>query len=459
MLLDLNRFSFPVFRKEIRQLVALALPMLLAQVAQVGIGFVDTVMAGGAGKEDLAAVALGSSAFSTVYITFMGIMAALNPIIAQLYGANKNDEVGETGRQGIWFGLALGVFGMLLMWVVITPFRHWLTLSDYVEDTMAQYMLFTGLAMPAAMMHRALHAYASSLNRPRVIMLVSFAAFLLNIPLNYIFVYGKFGMPALGGAGCGLATAMVFWFSAVSLWLYIAKEKFFRPFGLTAKIGKPDSAVFKQIWKIGAPIGLSYFLEASAFSFIVFLVAPFGEDYVAAQQVVISLTGMIYMIPQSVGSAGTVRVGFSLGRREFLRARYISGVSLVLGWLLAVCTALFLVLLRFPLADMYTDDTAVLGIAATVLLFAALFQLADSTQCIASYALRGYKVTKMPMFIHAAAFWGCGLLPGYLLANHFEMGIYGFWTALIASLTVAAVALVWCLELCSRELVKSHKVV
>ena len=436
MLLDLNRFSFSVFLKEVRLLTALALPMLLAQVAQVGIGFVDTVMAGDASTEDLAAVALGSSAFATVYITFMGIMAALNPMIAQLYGAGKTDEVGETGRQGIWFGLFLGIFGMVLMWAAITPFRNWLTLSDYVEGTMAQYMLFTSLAMPAAMVHRALHAYASSLNRPRLIML-----------------------PALGGAGCGLATMAVFWFSALALWIYIAKEKFFRPFGLTAKFGKPDWAVFKQIWKIGAPIGLSYFLEASAFSFIVFLIAPFGEAYVAAQQVGISLSGILYMIPQSVGSAGTVRIGFSLGRREFSRARYISGVSLVSGWALAVITVLSLVLFRSPLASMYNKDPAVLSIAATVLLFAGLFQPADFTQCTASYALRGYKVTKVPMFIHAAAFWGCGLLPGYLLAYRFDMGIYGFWTALIASLTIAAVALVWCLELCSREMVRSHKVV
>ena len=202
MLLDLNRFSYPVFKKEIRLLVALAVPMLLAQVAQVGIGFVDTVMAGRAGKDDLAAVALGSGVFSTVYITFIGIMTALNPMIAQLNGAGKTDEVGETGRQGVWFGLSLGLFGMLLIWALVIPFQNYLTLNDYVERTIAQYMLFTGLAMPAAMVHRALHAYATSLNRPRAIMLVSIAAFALNVPLNYIFVYGKFGLPAMGGAGC-----------------------------------------------------------------------------------------------------------------------------------------------------------------------------------------------------------------------------------------------------------------
>ncbi|WP_416190849.1 MATE family efflux transporter [Neisseria sp. CCUG12390] len=456
MFLDINRYPFPVFNKEIRHLVVLAVPMLLAQVAQVGIGFVDTVMAGGAGKEDLAAVALGSGAFATIFITFIGIMTALNPIIAQLNGAGKLSEVGETGRQGLWFGLALGVFGMLLMWAVIVPFQNWLDLSVYVEDTMAHYMVFTGLAMPAAMVHRALHAYASSLNRPRAIMWVSVAAFFLNVPLNYIFVYGKFGMPALGGAGCGLATAFVFWFSAAALWLYVAKQQYFKKFGLTDTFSKPDFAAFKNFWKLGAPIGLSYFLEASAFTFIVFLVARLGEDYVAAQQVVISLTGIIYMIPQSVGSASTVRVSFALGRRQFARARYISGVSLILGWALAVMTALALVSLRFPLAGMYTDDAAVLNIAAAVLLLAALFQLSDSTQCIASYALRGYKVTKVPMFIHAVAFWLCGLLPGYVLAYRFGMGLHGFWTALIVSLTIAAVALVWCLELCSKSFVKSY---
>ena len=452
MLLDLNRFSFPVFLKEVRLLAALALPMLLAQVAQVGIGFVDTVMAGGAGKEDLAAVALGSSAFATVYITFIGIMAALNPMIAQLYGAGKTGEVGETGRQGIWFGLFLGIFGMVLMWAAITPFRNWLTLSDYVEGTMAQYMLFTSLAMPAAMVHRALHAYASSLNRPKPIMWVSWAALLLNIPLNYVFVYGKFGMPQLGGAGCGLATMLVCWFSTVALWLYVKKSPYFHSFGLQGGFSKPDLAMLKQFWQLGKPAGLSYFLEASLFTFIMFLIAKFGNDYVAAQQIVISLTGIIYMVPQAVGAAVTVRVGYSIGRRQKQRARYISGVGIACGLMLALCTMLLLSLLRAPLAGMYTKDAAVLQLAASVLLFSALFQLFDFTQCIASYALRGYKITRAPMLVHAAAFWGLGLIPGWLLANLAGMKIYGFWAALIVSLAAAAVLLVWLLEKHSRTI-------
>ncbi|MDO4640460.1 MAG: MATE family efflux transporter [Neisseria sp.] len=457
MLLDINRHSWAVLGKEARLLAALALPMMLAQIASVGVGFVDTVMAGAAGKDDLAAVALGSSAFSTVYITFLGIMTALNPMISQLFGAGKHTEVGETGKQGVWFGMALGLIGMVLLMVSAPLFIWYLNLPEHVENMLGQYLFFISLSMPAAMLHRALHAYASSLNRPKLIMWISWAALFLNIPLNYVFVYGKFGMPVFGGAGCGLASAIVFWFNASTLWLYIKKQNYFKPFGLSGSFSKPNTTVLKQIWRLGWPIGLSFFLEVSLFSFIVFLIAKFGADHVAAQQIVISLTSIIYMIPQAIGAATTVRVGYTLGKRQTNRARYISGVSLILGFGLAALTITLLITLRYPLAGMYTKDMSVITLAANILLFAAVFQLADFTQCIASYALRGYKITKAPMIVHGIAFWGFGLLPGYLLAN-IGMGIYGFWATLIVSLSSAAIILVWLLEKHSRTLTQRNTI-
>ena len=446
MLLDINRYSFAVFAKETKALAALAWPMMLAQIAAVGLGFVDTVMAGGAGKADLAAVALGSAAFATVFITWMGVMAALNPVVSQLHGAGEAHSVGEAGRQGLWFGLLLGLAGMGLLLAAVPPFLWYLDLPQPVEDMLAQYLWFTAPAMPAMMLYRALHAYTTSLGRTQAVMWVSWAGLLLNIPLNYVFVYGKFGLPALGGAGCGLATMLVCWFEAAALWLYVKRAAFFRPFGLANGFSKPDPAMLRQLWQLGWPSGLSYFLEASLFTFIMFLIAKFGEDYVAAQQVVISLTGIIYMIPQALGAAVTVRVGFALGRRQKRRARYIAGAGIASGLALACCTMLLLMLLRRPLASVYTSDAAVRALAAQVLLFAALFQLFDFTQCIASYALRGYKITKAPMLIHGTAFWGFGLLPGWLLANFAALKIFGFWAALIFSLACAAVLLLWLLE-------------
>ena len=452
MLFDLNRYRWAQFWQEARKTLVLALPILVAQVAQVGVGFVDTVMAGRVGAEDLAAVALGSNVFITVYVTFMGITVALNPILSQLFGAGKTAEVGEYGRQGLWFGLMLGILGMALLWLLIGPVKGYLKLGDYVDQTFALYLFFIALGMPAAMVHRALHAYASSLNKPKPIMLVSLAALLLNIPLNYIFVYGKLGMPALGGAGCGVASALVFWFNAVVLWLYVARQRYFARFGLMSRFSWPDWVAQGQVLKLGIPIGLSFFLEVSLFTFIGLLIVRFGVAQVAAQQVVMSITALLYMLPQSIGTALGVRVGQYIGMGRMLRARYASGVGVCMGLAGAVLTALLLLTFRHELVAFYTRDTAVVALGATLLAFAAFFQLSDATQTIASYALRGYKLTKVPMLIHLFTFWGFGLGLGALLGLYFNWGLYGFWTALIVALFGAAVALVWYLEQQSRRM-------
>lgn len=289
-------------------------------------------------------------------------------------------------------------------------------------------------------------------------MIVSWLCFFINIALNYVFVYGKFGMPALGGAGCGLATAIVFWLNAMILGVYIAKDKYFHEFGLTDKFSLPNIKLFGDITRLGVPIGLSFFIEVSLFSVIIFLVAQLGgdgthstENFISAQQIVISITSLIFMIPQSMGIASTVRVGMALGQRQPAKARYISGVAVFTAVGVSFLTALFLVVGRHALAGMYTDDLAVIAISGSLILFAAAFQLVDAVQCVASYALRGYKVTTIPMLIHAIAFWGCGLLPGYVLAFYVGMGIYGFWTALVVSLAVAGALLLWYLERHSKD--------
>lgn len=469
MLLDITRYSPATYKKELSALITLALPMLLSQVAQVGTGFVDTVMAGSVSKEDLSAVGLGNGLFVTVYITLMGVMTALNPMIAQAYGAHQKNNspahaIGELGRQGLWYGAMMGMIGLVIMWLAIVPFeRYFSHLSPHTLTTTQEYLWYIGLAMPACMIHRGLHAYASSLNRPKAIMYVSWICFFINIFLNWVFVYGKLGMPALGGAGCGLATAIVFWINALVLALYIAKDSHLKKFHLFGK-SLPNLARFGEITRLGVPIGLSFFIEVSLFTCIIFLVAQLGSDgtnstenFISAQQIVISITSLIFMIPQSLGIASTVRVGMALGKSQPAKARHISGVAVSFAMAVSFLTALVLVLGRFELAGLYTDDVAVIAIAGSLILFASAFQLVDAVQCVASYALRGYKVTTIPMIIHAIAFWGCGLLPGYVLAFYYGMGIYGFWTALVGSLAVAGILLLWYLERVSKKLTNSQK--
>ncbi|TDR82276.1 MATE family efflux transporter [Paludibacterium purpuratum] len=447
MLFELNRTSSGRLLGESRQIVHLALPMMIAQTAQVATGFVDAVMSGHVSTDDLAAVSIGSSIFLTCYVTLMGLVTALNPILSHMLGAGQSDRLGETGRQGLWFGLFTGLFGMALMLAIQPLLRPVLHLPVAVEDKTMLFITGTALAMPAAMVHRALHAYAASLNRPRPIMYMSIAALLLNIPLNYILIHGLFGMPRMGGAGCGWATAAAFWFNAIALFSYVAGNRHFRPYGLTRRIDPPNWRAFGEFLHLGLPIGLSFFVEISLFAFIALLIAPLGTVTVASHQAAMNFSSIIYMVPQSISSALTVLVGQRIGAGDARGARRITGVGLALGLACALLIMLTIFLWRDDIVRLYTDDPRLIDMGATLLLFAAVYQLTDSTQTIASGALRGYKLTRVPMAIHVTAFWGVGLGLGITLGlTHWltprPMGVYGFWAALVISLSAAAVLLI-----------------
>ncbi|GGX79871.1 MATE family efflux transporter [Vogesella alkaliphila] len=455
MLFHLDRAGWPRLREETRTLSHLALPMMVAQIAQVATGFVDTVMAGRVSTDDLAAVSLGASIFVTAYVTLMGVVSALNPILSHQFGAGETRGIGETARQGLWFGLLLGCLGALLMLAIQPLLRQWLSLPDTVEDKVMLYIDGAAFGMPAAMMHRALHAFASSLNRPRPIMVVSLIALLLNIPLNYMLIHGLFGLPQLGGAGCGWATGVVMWFNAITLFVYLARNRALAGYGLTQQFSWPQWSRFPAMLRLGLPIGLSFFVEVSLFSFIALLIAQLGTLVVASHQAVLNFSSLIYMIPQSIATALTIRVGQSIGSGDYQQARLISGLGIALSIAAALLTMLLVLLFRHQIIAMYSQDPAVVALGSTLMLFAAFYQLTDAMQTVASGALRGYKITTLPMVIHIVSFWGLGLGLGMVLGLTDwllpRLGVHGFWAALVVSLSVAGLTLVGYLSHISRQ--------
>ncbi|HJV06732.1 MAG TPA: MATE family efflux transporter [Chromobacteriaceae bacterium] len=456
MFFELNHASRRDILAEVRRITALALPMMVAQIAQVATSFVDTVMAGRVSTDDLAAVSLGASVFLTVYVTLLGIVTALNPILSHQLGSGERAAIGETARQGIWFGLFLGLAGAALMLLCQPLLRAWLDLPAEVEDKAMLFISGTAVGMPAAMMHRALHAYASSLNRPKPIMVVSLIALALNIPLNYLLIHGLFGLPRLGGAGCGWATGVVFWFNCLALFAYLCWHRHFRDYRLTERFSPPHWQRYLTFLQLGLPIGLSFFVEVSLFTFIALLVAQLGTVVVASHQAVLNFSSILYMLPQSLSTALSIRVGQNLGAGNYRGARFVSGVGLLTGVCLAAVVMLVVLLGRHTIMQMYSPDPRVATLGATLLLFAAIYQLTDAAQSIASGALRGYKLTTVPMLIHITSFWGLGLGLGITLGltnwlTHHAMGIVGFWFALDISLTVAALLLVSYLAFESRR--------
>ncbi|OHX14404.1 MATE family efflux transporter [Chromobacterium sphagni] len=455
MLFELNHASRADVVREARQIARLALPMMVAQIAQVATGFVDTVMAGRVSTDDLAAVSLGASVFITVYVTLMGMVAALNPILSHHLGSGRLREFGHDAAQGLWFGLLLGTLGALLMLCLEPALRHWLHLPPQVTDKVMLFITGAAIGMPAAMAHRALHAYASSLGHPKAIMVVSLLALALNIPLNYILIHGLFGLPKLGGAGCGWATGIVFWFNCLTLLAYVSWHRKFGQTRILAGLAAPDWQRFGAFFKLGLPIGLSFFVEVSLFSFIALLIAELGTVVVATHQSVLNFSSIIYMLPQSVATALSVRVGHHAGAADYQAARFTSGVGLMMGLCMAGAAMLLVLLLREPIMRMYSPDPRVVAMGTSLLLFAAVYQLTDAAQTIASGALRGYKLTTIPMLIHIASFWVVGLGLGIMLGLTDwivpHMGVYGFWTALVISLSVAALLLTRYLARASRK--------
>lgn len=435
-------------RQEAAAILRLAGPMIVAQVAQTGIAFVDTVMAGRLSAADLAAVSLGSSIWLTVFLSLSGVLMALAPMVSQVFGAQRHTEIGPLVRQGLWLGLVLG---LITFWLVRNAMPV-LVLSGATADVAAktnEFLLALSWGMPPVLMYRALYPFSSAVSKTRAIMVITLLSLLLAIPLNYIFIYGKLGLPQFGAAGCGWATAICCWFNFLAMLVYTARSRYFARFEVYRHWSWPSVAQQAHLLRLGVPIGISYLVEISAFTLVALLLAKLGAIVVAAHQITLNFSAVVYMVPQTISVALTVRVGQAIGAGHEAGAAFTSktGLQLALGF--ACCTALLIWLGAPHLAALYSNDPTVVALATTLLLYAAVYQLPDAAQVCSAGALRGYKVTSLPMLILILAFWVVALPLGYTLGLHglpwinggAPMAAAGFWLALVISLFIAAVPL------------------
>ena len=439
--------AVPSFAAELRAILRLAGPMIVAQLAQTGIALVDTVMAGRLSAADLAAVSLGSTIWLTVFLSFAGVLMALAPLVSQALGAGRQADIGPLVRQGVWLGLVLGG---LTFWLVrhAGPVLLWVDAAPEVALKTQQFLAALSWGMPAVMVYRVFYPFASAMGKTRPIMWVTLASLLLAIPLNYLLIYGKLGLPQMGAEGCGWATAICCWFNGLALGGYCALNGFFRPFDLWRWCG-PQWRVQWRLLRLGMPIGLAYLVEISAFTVVALLLARFGATVVAAHQITLNLSAILYMVPQSLSVALTVRVGLAVGAGDEPAAARTcrTGLTLALGF--AACSAIGIWLTAPWLAACYSNDPQVIALAAGLLLFAAVYQMPDAAQVCAAGALRGYRITTLPMLILVLAFWGVAVPLGYQAGLHGLPGwqhgqplaAAGFWGALVLSLFLAAACL------------------
>ena len=434
---------------EVNAMWRLAWPVLVGQLATVGMSAADVAMTGHVSADDLAAVALASSVWSIVVVTIMGVMMAVNAVIAHEVGAGTHQSIPHIVRQSLWQALGIGLVACAAINVSTLVFDH-LGLTGLVRDKAVSFVHIISIGLPPFAAYRVLYGYSASLNQTKPAMVIAVVALLLNILMNWVLIYGRWGFPALGALGCAWSTGSIMWLMLAALVWWIRRAAVYRS---TMPLDRWEKAYWPQIarmLKIGLPIGVTYCAEISAFAVVGLLVARFGVVSIAAHQIALNFISLVFMVPLSIGISLVTRVGMAVGEGDPVRARFVSWVGVAVALTFGAASASLIIIFREQIAAGYSSDSSVQALTVQLLWLAAIFQLSDSTQVAAASAIRGYKVTRPPMVIHLLSFWGCAVPLGCLLGlrtgwipgfNPQPMGVIGFWIGLVVGLTVAALLL------------------
>ncbi|OKY25501.1 MATE family efflux transporter [Thalassotalea sp. PP2-459] len=433
-----------------KRLMTLAYPILIAQLIQTLMGFADTVMAGRVSSTDMAAIAVASSIWLPIILTISGVVMALAAIVSQLSGANDYKKIGAATQQTAWISFFMSVALIALYYGVAPYIQANVSLEPQLQQLLFDYLEYVVWGGPGFCLYLVFRNYSEGLSHTRPTMIVSIVGLIINIPANYIFIYGYGDIPALGGAGCGIATAIVYWVMCISMYLYCIFSKHLKHAPIFDKLYLPNWHEIKYILLLGVPIALSLLFEVSLFGVVAIILAPFGAETVASHQIVINFSGLIFMIPLSLAMAVTILVGTAIGNKKIEQAKQVCTYSIALGLLIALFTALFTLAFRYQIAEIYSHELVVIELAASLMLLATLFQFSDAIQVIAAGALRGYKDTTAILYLTFVSYWVVGLSVGLVLGITdwiiAPIGPYGFWIGIISGLTTAAILLGWRLK-------------
>lgn len=441
-----------------RRIGALAWPLLIGQLAVIANGVIDTAMTSRFSSADLAALAVGASIYVSSFVGLSGVLQAVSPIIGQLYGARKQERIGFEIRQSLWLALFLCLAGLALL-LFPQPLLALAQSSPEVADKVTLYLRILALALPATLVFRIYGSLNTALARPRMVMVIQVGTLLLKIPLNLLFIFGGLGLPAMGGPGCAIATAIAAWIAVLAGMVLLRRDRFYDQFRLFgAGFERPHWSAQRAFLKLGIPMGLSYLIEVTAYTFMALFIARIGTNAVASHQVTANFGTVLYMLPLSIANATGTLVAQALGAKQMDEARRIGHAGIRLAALTSVTVGVLVWLFRGFIIRAYTPDQAVIAAAMPLFLFIAFYQLFDSVQVTTAFVLRAYKVAVVPTVIYAVALWGVGLCGGYLMgldplgiAPAAVRGAAGFWIGNSVSLGLVAIGLLWYLRVIERR--------
>lgn len=431
---------------ELRATFALAWPLVIAQLAQNALHTTDVIMLGWLGPNYLAAGALATTFIMPFLVGGIGIVGAVAPLVAQARGARDIKAVRRIVRQGSWAAILLALAMIPIIWQIKPIF---LALGqDPVATQMAEDFIHTGVWMLLpAMLIIPFRSLLSAFDATRVILLITVAGVFFNAASCYLLIFGNFGFPRLELRGAAISTLLTNILMLALFVAYVLRQRRFRRFHLLLRFWKPDWPRFREIFRIGTPIGLTVVAEVGLFTAAALLMGRLGTDEVAAHAVALQCASMAFMVPLGLGIAATVRVGMAYGRGDPEGVHKAGWTAFALGTaFMALSCTLFLtfgplIVGLFLNADEPANANA-LGLAATFLIVAGVFQLVDGAQVVAAHALRGLSDTKIPMLLAILGYWAVGLPIAYVLGFVVGLRGVGIWLGLAAGLAFVAVVLV-----------------
>jgi MATE family, multidrug efflux pump len=425
-----------------RSILDQARPIFVGQVAVMLYAVVDTVLTGHASAIDLAAMGLGAGVYSSVFVSLLGAINALNPIIAQHHGGGRHVAIGVSYVQGLWLALLLSIAGGLFLGFP-GSWLGWIHAPPDVEVVVTRYLRVLSVALPASLMFRAISALNIAVARPQVVMRMQVAGLALKVLLSYGLIFGALGLPRLGAVGGALASAVVFWALFAAGWAHTRLDPFYRRF--TIRGTAPRWAVLREQLQLGIPMGLSYAIEATSFTFITLLVARLGTSVMGGHQIVANLAALCFMVPLSLAVATATLTAHAIGAEDDRRAQRTAATGILIAVIAGGSLALAVWTLRHVVVRLYTSDATVAVVALTLVPYLAVFHVFDALQTAIGFVLRAHKRAVAPTVVYALTLWGVGLFGGYQVAFRGvwgpPRGVTGMWLMQSVGLALAGALL------------------
>jgi len=454
-----------------RRIATLAWPVLIGQLSVLAFSTVDTLLVARYAAVDLAALAIGASAYITVFIGFMGVVLAISPIVGQLFGAGQHAQAGKQAHQAVWVALGLSVVGSLLL-AFPYPFLALSQATPEVAEKVRGYLLVLAFSLPASLLFTVYRGFNTAVSRPKAVMLIQLMGLGLKIPLSVALVWGvpALGIPPLGVLGCAIATGLAMWSQALIAWQVLRRDPFYAPFALQGRgLDAPERKSLGAHLRLGLPMGAAILIEVSGFSFMAIFIARLGTTPVAGHQIAVNLVTLMFMVPLAIASACTTLVSQRVGARDAAGAQRLAWHGLALGCAVAALLGGAVSVFDSAIVGLYTQDAVVAAAALPLIAWVALFHFVDAAQAVAAFVLRAWRIATVPLVVYALALWGIGLGGGFVLAFNLTgevpaslHGARGFWVTATTGLVVAAVALcgymAWVLRRMSRDAVAAPNV-